>query len=137
MKIIHLTAEFSPIAKAGGLGDVLVGLGRELGKQKQKSSIILPKYDFLELDPLEVDLGTFLCEENGTSHLNKMWKATVEDCELLLLETNHPKNYFNRGEIYGCNDDNSRFLYFSKACLEYLKVKNEKIDVLHLHDWHT
>ena len=138
MKIIHLSAEFSPIAKAGGLGDVLVGLGRELTKLGEDTSIILPKYDFLQLENLELDLvGDFICEEKGISHTNRVWTTTVEDCKLLLLETDHPKKYFQRGKIYGCKDDTARFLYFSKACLEYLKEKNEKIDVLHLHDWHT
>ncbi len=137
MKIIHLSAEFSPIAKAGGLGDVLVGLGRELTKIGQDTTIILPKYDFLELENLKLDLADFACEEKGISHTNRMWSTTVEDCRLLLLETDHPKEYFQRGKIYGCKDDTARFLYFSKACLEYLKAKNETVDVLHLHDWHT
>ena len=137
MKIIHLAAEFSPIAKAGGLGDVLVGLGRQLIKLNQKSSIILPKYDFLELNDLELDLTPFPCTEKGITHSNKMWRTKIEGCELLLLETDHPEEYFNRGIIYGCKDDTARFLYFAKASLEYLKAKNVRIDALHLHDWHT
>lgn len=137
MKIIHLSAEFSPLAKAGGLGDVLVGLGRELTKLGEDTSIILPKYDFLELKTLKLDLEDFTCEEKGISHTNRMWSTMVEDCKLLLLETDHPKEYFQRGTIYGCKDDTARFLYFSKACLEYLVAKNEKVNVLHLHDWHT
>ena len=136
MKIIHLATEFAPIAKAGGLGDVLVGLARELTRVGQDVEVILPKYDFIPehlLKNLKVDLPAFPC--NG--HTNTMWSAKVEGCSLLLLEPHHPKNYFRRGQIYGCHDDTERFLYFSKACLEYIKAKNKTIDVLHLHDWHT
>lgn len=135
MKIIHLSTEFAPIAKAGGLGDVLLGLLRRLSELKHDATIILPKYDFLPPLPLQKEISTFFCTENGVSYANKMWSAKVENCHLLLLEAFHPKNYFNRSKIYGEPDDVTRFLYFSKACLEYLK--NQPLDVLHIHDWHT
>jgi starch synthase len=140
MRIIHLTTEFAPIAKAGGLGDVLVGLARELLKKGQNVEIILPKYDFIPkhlLKNLKVDLASFPCMEHGALHANTMWSAEVEGCPLLLLEAHHPKNYFQRDQIYGFQDDTARFLYFSKACLEYIQAKSKKIDILHLHDWHT
>ncbi len=140
MKIIHLSAEFAPIAKAGGMGDVLVGLVRELLRLGQDVEVILPKYDFIPerlLKNLQVNLSEFTCLEHGTSYKNTMWEANVENCKLLLLDPHHPKNYFKRGKIYGCEDDAARFLYFCKASLEYLKAKDKKIDALHLHDWHT
>lgn len=140
MKILHLTTEFAPIAKAGGLGDVLVGLTRELLHIGEDVEVILPKYDFIPdhlLKNLTIDLPSFPCTEHGITHMNTMWSAEVENCRLLLLETHHPKNYFLRGQIYGCHDDTARFLYFSKACLEYLKAKNKKLDILQIHDWHT
>lgn len=137
MRIVHLSTEFAPIAKAGGLGEVVVGLNRELTNLGQTVEVILPKYSFIEPDHVtqikkELD---FQCTEKGTSHKNTMWSARVEDCKLLLLETSHPANYFHREHIYGYPDDIPRFLYFAKASLEYLKQKNEPIDILHLHDW--
>ncbi|HSX14274.1 MAG TPA: glycogen synthase [Chlamydiales bacterium] len=134
MKIIHLSTEFAPIAKAGGLGDVLVGLVRRLTELGQDVSVMIPKYDFLP--PLNLkEVSTFQCFEHGVSYTNKIWSTEVENCRLLLLEVNHPKNYFNRPQIYGEPDDIARFLYFTKACLEYLK--NQPPQILHIHDWHT
>lgn len=138
MRIVHLSTEFAPIAKAGGLGDVLTGLARELSSVGHTVEVILPKYDFIptsSLSSLQKESPHFLCQEKGIDQKNAMWSALVEGCRLLLLETHHPKGYFLRGKIYGCEDDTARFLYFSKACIEYLKAKNQPIDVLHLHDW--
>lgn len=140
MKILHLSTEFAPIAKAGGLGDVLVGLTRELLRIGQEVEVIIPKYDFIPkhlLKNLKPELSSFPCLEAGVEHLNTIWSAEVENCRILLLETHHPKNYFGRGQIYGCQDDTARFLYFSKACLEYIKESNREIDILQIHDWHT
>jgi len=140
MKIIHLSAEFAPIAKAGGMGQVLVGLSRELTRIGQQVEIILPKYDFIDtsiFSDLKIELADFKCFEKGIHHSNTVWSATLEGCKILLLETDHPERYFHRGTIYNCTDDTARFLYFSKACLEYIKNKNEPIDILHLHDWHV
>jgi starch synthase len=136
MHIVHLAAEFAPIAKAGGLGEVLVGLSRELTRSGNEVEVIIPKYDFIELNQiknLKIEVPNFKCLE----HQNAMWSGVAEECHLRLLEARHPAGYFHRGKIYGCEDDIARFIYFSRAALEYLKLKNERIDVLHLHDWHT
>lgn len=136
MRIVHLAAEFAPIAKAGGLGEVLVGLSRELTRSGNEAEVIIPKYDFIEQDKirnLKIEVPNFKCLE----YQNAMWSGLVEECHLHLLEARHPAGYFHRGKIYGCEDDIPRFTYFSRAALEYLSLKKEPIDVLHLHDWHT
>ncbi|MEW5861823.1 MAG: glycogen synthase, partial [Cyanobacteriota bacterium] len=45
--------------------------------------------------------------------------------------------FFNRGCYYGCNDDNMRFAFFSKAALEFLLQSNKRPDIIHCHDWQT
>ncbi|HEV7738062.1 MAG TPA: glycogen/starch synthase, partial [Chlamydiales bacterium] len=140
MHIVEVAAEFAPIAKAGGLGEVLVGLSRELTRVGHKVEVILPKYDFLDHVPLKrlkVEIDSFSVQEGSRTISNTMWSASSEGCSLHLLETHHPAAYFNRKNIYGEKDDIARLLYFSKAVVEYLKIKKEPIDVLHLHDWHV
>ncbi len=139
MRIVQITAEFSPIAKAGGLGEVALGLSRELTRQGAEVEVILPKYDFISprlLPHLKQEVD-FRAPEWEHQISNTMWAATVENCSLRLLEMRHPKNYFDRGRIYGFEDDVPRFMYFARAVLEYLKVKAKPIDILHLHDWHA
>jgi len=140
MHIVEVAVEFAPMAKAGGLGEVIVGLSRELSRTGHKVEVILPKYDFLPqtaLRGLKVETAHFPVQEKGKTIDNTMWSATVEECSLSLLQTHHPASYFDRKAIYGEKDDVARFLYFSKAVVEYLKAKKEPIDILHLHDWHV
>ncbi len=140
MRIVHLAAEFAPIAKAGGLGEVIVGLAREVSRGSEQVDVIIPKYDFISNDKLlqlKLEIPDFKCYEKGTLHGNAMWSAENEQCRLHLLESRHPAGYFHRGKIYACEDDIARFIYFSRAALEYLKLKKEPIDILHLHDWHV
>jgi starch synthase len=136
MRIVHIASEFAPIAKAGGLGEVITGLGRELTATGNDVQIIIPKYDFIDLSKLpnlKIEVPDFKC----LGFANAMWTARSEGCQLHLLEARHPAGYFHRGKIYGCEDDSVRFIYFSRAVLEYLKLQGKPIDVLHLHDWHT
>lgn len=141
MRIVQISAEFSPLAKAGGLGEVLLGLSRELSRYPElEVDVILPKYDFIDLKKIEnlrLEVPDFKCLEKGALHANAMWCGTSEGCRLHLLEARHSSGFFHRGKIYGCEDDIARFIYFSRAALEYLKLKKQPIDILHLHDWHA
>ncbi|KAG9145654.1 hypothetical protein Leryth_018706 [Lithospermum erythrorhizon] len=47
LHVIHIAAEMAPVAKVGGLGDVVTGLGRALQKNGHLVEIIIPKYDCL------------------------------------------------------------------------------------------
>ncbi len=140
MRIIQIAAEFAPIAKAGGLGEVLLGLTRELIQQHHSVEVLIPKYSFIQpqsLNQLKIEVPDFRCTEKGQSISNAMWSAVAEDCPIHLLEARHPSGYFHRDNIYGYPDDIARFLYFSRAAIEYLKLKGEPIDILHIHEWHT
>lgn len=141
MRIVHVAAEFSPIAKAGGLGEVVVGLCRELSQFPElEVEIYLPKYDLIDsekLSDLQMEIADFKCFEKNHFHSNTLWSAQCENSRLQLIEPHHPSQYFQRGKIYGCEDDLARFIYFCKSVIEALKLKNQPIDILHLHDWHA
>jgi starch synthase len=140
MRIVQIAAEFAPIAKTGGLGEVLLGLSRELVQQHHSVEVLIPKYSFIppqSLGQLQIDVPDFRCVERGQSISNAMWSAVVEDCPVRLLEARHPSGYFHRDTIYGYHDDIARFLYFCRAAIEYLKLKGKPIDILHIHEWHT
>ena len=47
-----------------------------------------------------------------------------------------PENgHFDVGCIYGRGDDHIRFNFFCECALEWLKVTDAKVDVVHCHDW--
>lgn len=140
MDIVHIAAELTPIAKVGGLGDVLLGLCRATLKKNHKVEIILPKYDILQLDELdsfEITQHDFQSHFEGTNHHNTIWKGSLGPLSITFIEAHDPYGFFERGTIYGCPDDIERFSYFSQAAVEYLFKKERLPDILHLHDWHS
>lgn len=139
MKIVHIASECAPIAKAGGLGDVVHGLACELQAQKHQVVIFLPHYQFLQKksENFSSDQKTFELEANGVSFKGYATQIKAVGCKIILLDVDHPKNYLFREKIYGYPDDVARFLIFTKAALQYLTNEEESIDVLHCHDWHT
>lgn len=136
MHIVHVASEFAPVAKVGGLGDVISGLSSALADLGHKITVFLPKYDSIDetsLEELHVIEESFSIEENHTAIQNRIWSASYNGLELILIDPDHPKKYFARGKIYQEPDDNDRFLYFCKAVSNYLEKKLP--DVVHLHDW--
>ncbi len=136
MRIVHIAAEFAPIAKAGGLGEVLLGLVKEQTKRGENVDVILPKYDQIDLNTVR-DLQIEIPHYQSVAHPAIAWVCRYEECQLRLLESRHPSGYFHRGKIYGFEDDIARFISFSRSAIDYLALKNEPIDILHLHDWHV
>jgi len=136
MFIIQTAAELAPIAKVGGLGDVVYGLSKELVRLGHRVEIILPKYDCLnysylknlkkEIDYLKISSGAIA-----------IWSAEMEHLEIKLIEPLQGNDFFCRGKIYGFLDDIPRFLCLSESALTYINTSKKKPDVIHVHDWHT
>jgi starch synthase len=138
MEILHVSAELGPIAKVGGLGDVLHGLCKALLDKKQAVRVILPKYDTLDLNGIK-NLEVFESQQtvyfDGRECTNTLWRGTVDEIPVVFIESQTPEAFFERGKIYGCPDDVDRFNYFCLSVLEY--IRHGKFDIIHLHDWHT
>jgi starch synthase len=140
MYIVQIASECAPVIKAGGLGDVVYGLSRELEIRGHSVEIILPKYDCMRYDHIwglheaYRDLwvpwydGAIVCD---------VYCGWVHGRLCFFIEPRSEDNFFNRGCYYGCDDDNMRFAFFSKAALEFLLRTNKRPDVIHCHDWQT
>lgn len=138
MHIVHVSAEMAPLAKVGGLGDAVRGLTKELSKN-HKVSVILPKYSFISETafPMKLEMQ-FSCERKRISYDVRIFSTEIDQIPVYLIETSPLLDYFQEGSLYlGTKKDIHRFMYFCKACAEYLIRKNQEISVLHLHDWHT
>lgn len=140
MHIVHLTSELSPIAKVGGLGDVIHGLARQQTEKGHHVEVILPRYDIIDfeaLSNLKMNMRDLWSYENSEQIHNSVWSARIDGVSLYLIEPHHTEYYFNRGKIYGEPDDIARFLYFCKTALEFLLKSRKQPDVIHIHDWPT
>ncbi len=136
MKIIQIAAELAPIAKVGGLGDVVTGLSRALLKMGHELQILLPKYSCIRALPPFKKSVSFTCLESGKEIQNTAHLGEVEGCDVWFLETQHPEGYFHEKTIYAGDNDPKRFLFFCHMALEFLKKEPAEY-LLHIHDWHT
>jgi starch synthase len=133
--VVHVAVEMAPVAKVGGLGDVVTALARAVQEGGHQVEVILPRYDFFLGSPLlaghmayetEFDLG-------GTRVF--VSTAMVEGVRVWLLE---PSNrLFATATVYLGKSDEARFEFFSRAALEFLLRTGRQPDVLHCHDWST
>lgn len=140
MHIVHIASEMAPLAKVGGLADVVLGLCRELSWKGNDVDIIIPKYDCMDSEQirdLAVDTKDLMSFYQGSWYSNTIWSGWVENLKVYFLEPHHPRFFFNRGCFYGCEDDIERFLYFSRAAIEFMYKKPIRPDIIHLHDWQT
>jgi starch synthase len=140
MHIVHIASELAPVAKVGGLGDVLLGLSREQSWKGHDVDIIIPKYDCMnshEVRDLNVDYPELMSFYKNEWHKNVVWIGWVENLKVYFIDPRHPRYFFNRGCFYGCEDDTERYLYFSRAAIEFLFKKGLQPDIIHLHDWQT
>lgn len=138
MHIVHIASEMAPLAKVGGLADVVLGLSRELSWKGHDVDIIIPKYDCMDSDQvrdLTVETKDLMSFYNGEWFSNTIWMGWVENLKVYFIEPHHPRFFFNRGCFYGCEDDIERYLYFSRAALEFLYKRPINPDIIHLHDW--
>lgn len=140
LHIIHIAAEMAPVAKVGGLGDVVTGLSKALQKKGHLVDIVLPKYDCMDYDRIR-DLRALdaVVESyfDGRLFKNKIWIGIVEGLPVYFIEPHHPDKFFWRGQFYGEHDDFKRFSFFSRAALELLLQAGKKPDIIHCHDWQT
>ncbi len=138
MDIVQIASELAPIAKVGGLGDVLHGLSVALARKGHRVRVFLPKYDCIDyhlVDDLHVLENNLLIKDGQDTISNTLWAGKCHGLELILVEGHHPKNYFERKKIYGETDDSARFLYFCKVTSTYLNSQSP--DIIQLHDWPT
>ncbi|MCP4715539.1 MAG: glycosyltransferase, partial [Deltaproteobacteria bacterium] len=140
MYIVMIASECAPVAKVGGLGDVVFGLSRELEIRGNAVEIILPKYDCMRYDHvwgLQQEYNDLLVPwYDGAVHCT-VWFGFVHGRKTFFIEPHSADNFFNRGTFYGCHDDTLRMAFFSKAALEFLLKAGKRPDVIHCHDWQT
>lgn len=140
MHIVHIASELAPLAKVGGLADVLLGLSREQSWKGHDVDIIIPKYDCMDSDQirdLNVSYYDLMSFYQGEWFHNTVWIGWVENLKVYFIEPHHPRHFFNRGCFYGCEDDIERYLYFCRTAIEFLFKQQISPDIIHLHDWQT
>jgi starch synthase len=142
MKIAFVTSEMVPYAKTGGLADVCGSLPVELVDLGHEVCVVMPRYKKVDtqrfglkkiVEDLEVPVGS---DKKFARVYSTMHKEKIE-----VYFIDNPE-FFQRDELYGTPqgdypDNDRRFIFFQRACLEFFKIFNFKPDVIHCHDWQT
>ena len=137
-KILIAAAEVAPIAKVGGLGDVVGALPKALAKLKLNARIIAPFYGAIDRNKYQIKL----IKQNikiGAESIS-LWQTNLPDSAVPIYLIDH--NFFSGKKIYFTAiadgpTDIKKFVFFSQAILESAKAINFKPNIIHLNDWHT
>lgn len=143
MKILLASSEAVPFAKTGGLADVCGALPIELARLGHEPVLILPayrhaRYAGVPITPLGIDFIVPIGSKTVTGHLLAS-KLPESDVPVYLVQQDY---YFDRDELYRSNgkdynDNCERFVFFSRAVLEAIRLLELQVDVIHTNDWQT
>lgn len=135
LKILIVSSEAAPFVKSGGLGDVVGSLPKALRKLGADVRVVIPKFrkikneNYIDVEYLggfDVKLG-WRTQKAGVLFKNG-------EVPTYFIENDF---YFGRDELYGYDDDNERFAFFSKAVLDMLPFADFVPDIIHCNDWQT
>ena len=142
MKILMVSAEYAPLAKAGGLGDMVAALAGVLAARGHDVKVVLPLYGDIDrarhaLAPC-AGLTPFAVRRGGAVRRCRIWRAPAAGGpDVLLLEND---DLFGRRGIYGYADVDEfadtlpRLALLAQGALEAAVLLDWAPDVVHVHD---
>ena len=151
LHVVHVTAEMAPVAKVGGLGDVVTGLARAHLCQGHNVEVCIPYYSSLEgkiedvqhVMDFDVPKGE-QWEWDGEKEIRmsdfqwSMYSGKIGGCPIIGLRPafREGSNLFVGQKIYGGSyNEAEAYLSFCRASLECLKVTGRDPNVIHVHEW--
>ena len=143
MHIAHLSAEVTPFAKRGGLGDVAGALPKAQAELGHDVTVWMPLYrevrDLLQKGKMKAELACDPFVVGGQQVGVLRTQLPDSAVPLFLIGADE---YFDRKEIYGTSasgedDGIVRYSLFVRAVLAAMHRVTGPPDVLHAHDWHT
>ncbi|MFL5450078.1 MAG: glycogen synthase [Gemmatimonadales bacterium] len=143
VSVVHVTAEYYPYARTGGLAEAVSGLARFQRAAGLNVAAILPLYRTVrDVDPDLEPVGQPFMVPMGThSEEARVFRVSGASAGPQVFFIEH-LDYFNRHGIYGENavdylDNARRFAFFALAAVTALPRLVPGAVLLHAHDWHT
>lgn len=137
MDVIHLSAECYPVAKVGGLGDVVGALPKYLNQAGINASVVLPYYDrkFVQENNFDTIFKSSTTAAGKTFEYSVLKESTRKlgfDLFLIYIE-----GLLDRKEIYCYPDEIKQFISYQVCVLDWINKTKMKPDVIHCHDHHS
>jgi starch synthase len=128
-----VASEATPLAKSGGLGDVVGALPAALSAIGVETAVVLPRYRSVSLDGARRVYGEMRVWLSGGYYVCDVYQIDRQGVPHFLIDC--PPLY-DRDGFYGHRDDAIRFAVLSRAALEVARTLF-RCDVLHCHDWQS
>jgi starch synthase len=144
LKILCLSAEVAPFAKAGGLADVCGSLPKALAALGHEVRVVMPAYAPVEAACANGANG--VCPHPVTLRVPTgfgpiaagVLQATLPGSAVPVYFVAEQHRFGSRPFFYGYADDPYRFAFFSRAALDLaIAALGWRPDIVHAHDWHT
>lgn len=133
MRVLFVASEVAPVAKVGGLGDVIGSLPKALESLGARVTILVPFYkSFEKVRPRKTGWVLRVPLRGSTAEV-EVFESNLPGSKVRILLPRHP--LFFRDAIYGEIDDPDRFAFLCAVALKLLQ--KSKFDLVHCHDWHT
>jgi starch synthase len=141
MRICFISAEFSPFAKRGGLGDVSSALSKYLAGKGHDVRVFIPLHGQMELrglTPAPVDeLREVPIQAGDQAFTCRIASVGVPETDLSIYLVDSP-TLFDRPAIYtDSTDEHLRYLVLTRAALECCQRMQFPPHIVHCNDWHT
>jgi starch synthase len=153
-KVLLAASEVLGFAKTGGLADVAASLPRALARRGLSCAVILPLYRSVRTGPIPIEpTGLCFTVPVGPRPVHgALWRSRLPGSPVAVYLVEQPDYYerddpaegrglyqFTRpdGQRRDYPDNCARFVFFSRAVLEAVRLLDFRPDVLHLNDWET
>lgn len=132
-KVLFCAAEATPLAKVGGLADVVGSLPAALKSQQIEARVLMPAHGSIMWRGLRAkSIATFYVVIGGQRERVVVREVRVQGVHYYLLVN---KKYFS-GNVYD-GDNISKYLFFCRAALVALSYLPFSPAVIHAHDFHA
>jgi len=137
MKVFHLAAECYPVAKVGGLADVVGALPKYQNEAGLQAAVVMPFYNVKFVQENEFDVIFEASNRLGDKrHDFQIWKERTNKLgfELFLI---YIPGLLDRQEVYSYPDEREQFIAFQLAFLDWITWSQQTPDIIHCHDHHV
>jgi starch synthase len=137
MRIFHLSAECYPVAKVGGLADVVGALPKYQNQAGLHAAVVMPYYNRKFVHENEFDTVYQGLTLLGTRRL--YYEILKEKTDKLGFELYLVKipGLIDRTEVYSYPDETEQFVAFQISFLDWITFSNQTPDIIHSHDHHS
>lgn len=139
LRVLTICAEFAPLAKIGGLGDVTAGLSRYLTSQDHQVLVALPFYAAIDrrlAAPQSEPVMQRHLKSGGREIPYAAYRLAAETSGAAICLIDCPE-LFGGGVYASGNTEAERFMLLSQAALDLCRTIDFRPDIVHCHDWHA